>query len=265
MEPLSIPKIEAIALYSYRHMNRIFQALESETIGQYWKRRRLEKAGEYLRFSKTPVSDISDALGFNDVATFSKAFRNWFDCSPTEFRTNLSFIPSSNKGIKTDWVTLPPLPFELIDMEAFDYVAVEWKGPYDSPQIELEWNRFIDVLRTVQLLPKEPLFFAEILDDDEITDAFHCRYRMAMILDCPRSLKNDGPLKPFYHPNRKYCKFIHHGSHQSCGQTYLQIYAQWLTHVQKELLDAPTLEFYVNDDGLTAPEDLVTEIYIPVK
>jgi AraC family transcriptional regulator len=49
-EEINIDKVEAISHYSYRNINRIFEALHHETIGKYIKRRRMEKAAEFLKY-----------------------------------------------------------------------------------------------------------------------------------------------------------------------------------------------------------------------
>ena len=40
-EEINIPKIEEACFYSYRNINRIFNAIHGETIGKYVKRLRL--------------------------------------------------------------------------------------------------------------------------------------------------------------------------------------------------------------------------------
>ena len=74
-EEINIPRIEAICHYSYRNINRIFQAIHGETIGKYIKRIRLEKAAEYLKYSSSKIADIAFEVGFEDIASFSKAFK----------------------------------------------------------------------------------------------------------------------------------------------------------------------------------------------
>ena len=50
-EDINSQRIEEICHYSYRNINRIFQAIHGETVGKYIKRIRLEKAAEYLKYS----------------------------------------------------------------------------------------------------------------------------------------------------------------------------------------------------------------------
>ena len=47
-EEVNIEKVEEVCHYSYRNINRIFEAIHNETIGKYVKRLRLEKAAQFL-------------------------------------------------------------------------------------------------------------------------------------------------------------------------------------------------------------------------
>ena len=85
---ISSKDIEEVSFYSYRNINRIFYALQQETIGYYLKRIKLEKAAEYLKYSSDEVSDIAIAVGYADLPTFSKAFKNHFGWSPTHYRNS---------------------------------------------------------------------------------------------------------------------------------------------------------------------------------
>jgi len=75
-EDINIPEIEEACNYSYRNINRIFEAINHETIGKYIKRIRLERAAQYLKFSQESITDIAYDVGFGDVAALSKAFKN---------------------------------------------------------------------------------------------------------------------------------------------------------------------------------------------
>lgn len=88
---------------------------------------------------------------------------------------------------------------------------------------------------------------------------------MGVILDRPIQFTPQRLFKVKRHKSQKYAKFVHHGPHETCEDTYTRIYAFWINEVDQELVDLPTLEYYPNDHGLTTPENPVTEIYIPVK
>ena len=61
-EEVNIEKVEAISHYSYRNINRIFEALHHETIGKYVKRIRLEKATDCQRGQTHQNNDFDIAL-----------------------------------------------------------------------------------------------------------------------------------------------------------------------------------------------------------
>ncbi len=48
---------------------------------------RAELAVRYLADKRLGVTEIAFLLGYSDLAAFSTAFRGWYDCSPSEYRT----------------------------------------------------------------------------------------------------------------------------------------------------------------------------------
>jgi AraC family transcriptional regulator len=48
------------------------------------------------------------------------------------------------------------------------------------------------------------------------------------------------------------------------GDTYARLCGEWLPGSGAELLHAPSLEFYLNSPKTTEPENLVTNIYMPL-
>ena len=50
---------------------------------------RQELASRYIRDSKYTITEIAFMLGYAETSAFSRAFRNWFDTSPTEFRNRM--------------------------------------------------------------------------------------------------------------------------------------------------------------------------------
>lgn len=266
--PVSTDDIEDIAHYSYRNINRIFLALQHETIGQFIKRKRLEKAAEYLKYSEHEISDIALEIGYSDVAAFSKAFKKHFRSSPSNFRRSATLQLNITKELLHIPVapTEPQLNFELETLPEFTILYLPYQGSYENiAAIEKTWNQLLTFAHRQQLLDENSIPIAEILDDDEISDAIHCRYHAGLIIDPAQAVTTKGHFALKVHRPQKYAKFVHKGSHESCCETYERIYACWLTEVALEFADAPILEFYLNDEEDTPQEELLTEIYIPVE
>lgn len=265
-EEINIQGIEKICHYSYRNINRIFQAIHGETIGKYIKRIRLEKAAEYLKYSSSKIADIAFEIGFEDIASFSKAFKNKYHSTPSAFRKRCKTLQElTRESLLVKESEREKLSFEIEYLPDFEILYLEHKGAYDNLiPLDKTWTHFLDYLTKKNLYTEQSIILGELLDDDEISDAIHCRYNLALILERPLPFSPDGFFQTKTHQRQKYAKFIHKGSPKTCAETYQKIYAFWIFDVNLELKDAPTLEFYLNDITSTPTEELLTEIYIPV-
>ena len=58
-------------------------------------------------------------------------------------------------------------------------------------------------------------------------------------------------------------KIIHKGRYQDCAPTYEKLF-NWLAENKKQII-GPTREVYLNDPSEVAEEDLITEIYAPIR
>ena len=266
-DEVNIDKIEEITFYSYRNINRIFLALQYETIGQYVKRVRLEKAAEYLKFSDENLADIAYDIGYSDIAAFSKAFKAHFNCSPYSFRESSKVLQEIiNSTIKTDQSANNALEFVIEELPELSILYLTYQGPYTNVQgMKNTWEQLINYALQNRLIDDNSIILGEVLDDNEITETLNCRYNTAIVLKNELQFIPEGLFRTKTIPAHKYAKFVHKGSHESCMDTYDLIYANWMTNVNLEFEDLPTLEFYLNDEEDTPPEDLLTEIYIPVK
>lgn len=56
---------------------------------------------------------------------------------------------------------------------------------------------------------------------------------------------------------------VHRGPYETCEQTYLKVFA-WITE-KGLIISGPIREVYPNDPHLVQPEEILTEIYVPVR
>lgn len=85
-EPLNREVLAAVAGFSASHFHRIFTAYVGENIASYVRRVRLERAGRKLRMGAVDITEVALAAGYDTHAAFSKAFKQQFGLSPSEFR-----------------------------------------------------------------------------------------------------------------------------------------------------------------------------------
>lgn len=75
-----------VAGFSIPHFHRIFTVHMGENISSYVRRVRLERAGRKLRMGAVDITEVALAAGYDTHAAFSKAFKQQYGYSPSEFR-----------------------------------------------------------------------------------------------------------------------------------------------------------------------------------
>jgi AraC family transcriptional regulator len=85
-EPLRRETLADVAGFSVPHFHRVFTAHVGESAISYIRRIRLERAGRKLRMGAVDITEVALAAGYDSHASFSKAFKQQFGLSPSEFR-----------------------------------------------------------------------------------------------------------------------------------------------------------------------------------
>jgi AraC-like DNA-binding protein len=84
-EPLDVPALAREAYASRAHFVRSFKKAFGETPHQYLLRRRIERAKELLRSTPLSATEVSLAVGFRSLGSFSTAFRELVGEPPTAY------------------------------------------------------------------------------------------------------------------------------------------------------------------------------------
>jgi len=66
--------------------SRIFKQTYGIGFAEFVLRKRMEHAGELLNNSQMPITSIAYAVGFQDPSYFTRAFKQYFSCSPSDYR-----------------------------------------------------------------------------------------------------------------------------------------------------------------------------------
>ena len=85
-ERLDRETLADVAGFSVPHFHRVFTAHVGESAISYIRRIRLERAGRKLRMGAVDITEVALAAGYDSHAAFSKAFRQEYGLSPSEFR-----------------------------------------------------------------------------------------------------------------------------------------------------------------------------------
>jgi AraC family transcriptional regulator len=85
-QPLTRAVLASVAGFSVSHFHRVFKQAAGESIAMYTRRARLERAARKLRAGAVDITEVALAAGYDTHAAFSKAFRQQYGLSPSEFR-----------------------------------------------------------------------------------------------------------------------------------------------------------------------------------
>ncbi|WP_160136111.1 GyrI-like domain-containing protein [Chryseobacterium sp. c4a] len=234
-------EIESMSHYSYRNFQRIFFKLFNETISGFQKRLRLENAYKKLIYTEDNLSEIAWQVGYFNIQSFSKAFKNQYSVSPAEARKQKfdifkEFIEDRGSDLK-------------IEIKYKDAVSVYCKfikaKDYNNQEIDALWK---------EIEPDAEIFdaaYGVIRDQPLITSHSNCRYGAAV--------KSDEAIAGFSKSEilgGKYVKFTHYGSYDDVLETYRSFYRFWLAGKQFLLNNSDVIEEY--------EEPEVTHIYFPL-
>jgi AraC-like DNA-binding protein len=84
-QPLDLRALARQAHASRAHFARSFRNAFGETPHRYLLRRRIERAKELLRNTRLSVTEVSFAVGFRSLGSFSSAFRQLVGEPPSEY------------------------------------------------------------------------------------------------------------------------------------------------------------------------------------
>jgi len=267
--------------FSSFHFHRIFYALTDETPQDYMRRIRLEMAANMLCFkADKPITDIALSLGFSSSSNFSKAFKEYFGCTPSDIRNPDSSKKNSKIGaIKSkygkdfdpaafypDHVSYTRNQEDIMDvtikeLEEKDIVMVSSEEGYKDEGIFKAWN----TLMTWAMQNAESYEAVEKFgfgyDNPAVTPIEKCRYDASVVV-------GDGwvvpkQFKPSKIPAGKYAVLYYKGSNELNSAPHLWLYGEWFPNSGYEPDDYPLFEKYLNDvrnDGFVEKE-----IYVKIK
>ena len=273
-DPLGLQELAGLACFSPYHFHRIFKGMVGESVKEHIRRLRLERAASQLKLGSAPVTRIAFDAGYESHEAFTRSFRAVFSVSPSQYRlsnkSNISTAAPSGlhyrdgKAVSNFKTTEPGGNSMKVKIEHKEPIRVAFMrhvGPY--AEVGATWDKFLPVLGKEGLLGGDVLILGICHDDPEVTPQDKIRYDACVSVD--ESFVPEGDIGVQVIPGGEYAVTTHFGPYHKLGETYTKLLGQWLPRSGRELLSAPCFEVYLNDPQSTEPEDLITDIYAPLK
>ena len=248
-EPLNLVTLAEIACLSPYHFHRIYRAMIGETLAETLSRSRLHRASTALVRETTPITVIAKQAGYGSVPAFSRAFRAAYKVTPVAFRRQ-KLQPN---GVPTMPVVIenrPPLRIAAVKHKgppqtigaAFDRVMA-WAGP-KGVIMPPAWGVAVYLSDMMAVPPEDQEALAGLTVGPEIS--------------------SDDTVTIHEVPGGKQAILLYRGPYAHIGQGYQELFG-WLPTSGEEPAHLPCFEINLNDPRQTAPEDLLTELCLPLK
>jgi AraC family transcriptional regulator len=135
-------------------------------------------------------------------------------------------------------------------------------GAYSNKGTEEAWDILCAFAENQKLFGWKTEFIGISHDDPNVTDTERLRYDACITVT--KEVTPEGRIGVKTIEGGKYAMFLHKGPYEGFQELYDYIYGVWLPESSFELRDLPCFEKYLNSPDKTKPENLKTEIYIPV-
>ena len=257
-ETLDLKTLANEAALSDFHFHRIFKALKGEAIGGYITRLRLEATARLLRYTALTIEEIAFNIGYETPASLSKAFKNQYGITPTEYRTNKDIYIMRKEIINPDLALKAP---KIVTLEPKNLIYVALTGAYGSLDYGKAYEQLWAVIKAQKLFTKGIESICISYDDPKITEGSLQRSDVCLAIHKSATPQEEVSCKTL--AGGKYAVFFYQGSYENLSQVY-DTAVRWVIDHEYTLREEPFFEKYLNDARRTPKEKLKTEIYIPI-
>jgi len=259
-EELDLNRLAELAHLSPYHWHRVYHALYGEPIATTVRRLRLQRASGHLANTLLPVAEVAKRSGYPNAQSFTRAFGAQYGLSPLRYRTQGQHAvfrqgPAQPQaaGYSVDIRRVPPVQL----------AGLSHRGAYMrvGKAFELAHTR----MAAQGLLRPETRWLAVYLDDPFAVPEAQLQSRAGLSLPADMAATAAAPLELFSLGGGRCAVLRHQGPYASMRSAYQWLYGQWLIASGHAAADLPVFEEYLNNPRDTAPAELLTDIYLPLR
>lgn len=262
-EPIRLEDLAREVSFSPYHFHRLFAGLVGESVGEYARRLRLERAALELRYGSRDLVTVASDAGYETQEAFTRAFRSHFGVPPGAYRQGAR--SSRDPSVRPRSPHHPeggvPMNVEIRTLEPLDVAFLRHTGPY--AECAAAWEKLCSFPKLQKTFGPGTLFLGICYDDPDVTEPD--KIRLDVCATVPPGFVPDEGLSVQHLAGGDYAVYLHTGPYEGLHDAYRRIFGQWLPGSGREVQFAPSLEVYLDDPTRTPPEKCRTEIRIPLK
>ena len=149
----------------------------------------------------------------------------------------------------------------LKKMNAMRVAFVRHVGPYH--EVGPTWGKLCAWAGRRGLFGPQTVLLGLGHDDPCVTPPERIRYDACIVVGDQVQAEGDIGIQTI--PAGEYAVAIHRGPYAGLAQTYARLCGEWIPQQGRELRSAPAIEIYRNNPNDTPPEELVTEVCVPLE
>lgn len=259
-EPVDTGMLAEMSGFSPWHFHRITKAFLGEPLGAFIIRKRLEKAVKLLRYTELPIQEIAYSTGYGVPSSLSKLFRQFYGISPNAYRNHKNFVIMKPEQINLNLKIDGPQVRTLSPRQAI-YIRIS--GAYMNTDYCGNWKKLWKFIQEENLFSSAIEHICIYHDDPKITEPDKLHTDICLTIDKAATPKGEIGIKTI--EGGKYAIFSYQGPYSNLGSAYDTIYSQYLPANGYRIGMSQGYEKYLNNPENTTPENLLTEIYIPIE
>ena len=257
-EEIDLQKLAEVACMSPYHWHRVYHAVRGETIAATVKRLRLHRAAGYLAHSNMPVDEVAQRSGYPNLQSFTRIFKSVYGMPPAQYRKNGGHSRFRNGSPERASIMYD---VEIKNVTAIKAATVPHTGPY--MEVGKAFDSLFGWLAKEDLMKDTARIIGVYYDDPDSVSEDKLRSRAGAVLSSSPEL-----TPPFEYTEIQggpYAVLKYKGPYADMKAAYQWFYGEWLIQSGRDAANAPCFEDYLNNPQDTAPNDLLTDIYMPLQ
>ena len=255
---LSLDTLADVAAMSRFHWHRVFHAMTGETCHEAVLRLRMYRAACFLLQKDWPVAKIAGEVGYGNAQSFARVFRKTFGKTPLQFRkrgTPVGRPRPELKGLETVY------NIEIDTTQDMRLAGMMHKGPY--MEIGHAFEKAMAIAESRNYWPNVRGMLAIYYDDPTAVAEADLKSCAAMIVTPGSPIPET--MQELFIEGGEVARLRFKGPYAGLEAAYKHLFGEWLPSSDREPADQPCYEIYLNSPMEVSPDELLTDICVPLQ